>query len=95
MLERNIINSLGMKKKTKRFIGFLGAACLVFSLAACKNDKITSEANAATLESRIIESTEYEASMADKQLPSELQKTDIEPQNGKSDILVAYFSATG
>ena len=77
MLERNIINSLGMKKKTKRFIGFLGAACLVFSLAACKNDKITSEANAATLESRIIESTEYEASMADKQLPSELQKKRI------------------
>ena len=23
------------------------------------------------------------------------KKTDIEPQNGKSDILVAYFSATG
>lgn len=95
MLERKIINSLGMKKKTKQFIGFLGAACLVFSLAACKNDKITSEANAATLESRIIESIEHEASVADEQLPSESQKADNEPQNGKSDIMVAYFSATG
>ena len=74
MLERKIINSLGMKKKTKRFMGFLGVACLIFSLAACQDDKITSEANAATLESRIIESTEHEASVADEQLPSESQK---------------------
>ena len=50
MLERNIINSLGMKKKRNSLSGFRSSLSGIQS-GGLQNDKITSEANAATLES--------------------------------------------